>query len=107
VKVFGLFGESCSAISAPGTPFEYICTCKPVLKNYMNYISSQTGGKSFALSEAAEISKVIENIIITAKKDVLESIDIGHPLPRGARIYRYEILVPTTGNYTKAIAYMW
>ncbi len=107
VKVFGLLANPCGPLTAPGSGAEFICDCKDVLANYMNYISSKTGGRTFALADASEVSKVIEEIIIKSKKEVTAKIDIGNAIPSRARVHAYEILVPTTGNYTKATAYIW
>jgi len=107
VKVFGLLANPCGNITAPGSGNEFVCNCKGVLANYMGYISSITGGESFALVNASQVSDIIEDIIIKTKKDDMDKIDIGSLIPSHVRIYAYEILVPTTGNYTKATAYAW
>lgn len=107
VRVFGLLANPCGEITAPGSGNEFICNCRNVLANYMDYISSKTGGESFALVNATQASDVIEDIIIKSKKDTSDKIDIGSKIPRRVRIHAYEILVPTARNYTKATAYIW
>ncbi len=107
VKIFGLRADPCGSVTAPGTRGAFICYCKDVVGNYMNEITSKTGGKWFELEDASEVTKIIEKIIIETKKPEARIIDIGSPIPKRVRTYAYELLVPTNRNFTKATAYTW
>jgi hypothetical protein len=84
--------------------------CHDKIIEWMDYIAVPTGGKTFDLKQASEVSKTIKDIIATVyPPDSLSKIDVGSTPPRNIRIRAYDILVPlpTPGEFTKAYIYQW
>lgn len=84
--------------------------CHNRIIEWMNYIAEPTGGTTYELKEASEVSKTIKDIIVTVyPPDSLSRIDVGSAPPRNIRIRAYDILVPlpVPGEFVKAFIYQW
>ena len=91
-------------------PSQCACYNGGVLEVYHKAMGEQTGGTTFELTAASEVSKTIKDIIVTVyPPDSLSKIDIGSAPPRNIRIRAYDILVPlpTPGEFVKAFIYQW
>lgn len=98
------FKSQCSFASK----IPYTCSGEQKLIEFMDMLSDGTGAKRYTVDDAKDVSKVIEEIVLSQPIPE-ESFSLGSPPPGNTIIHSYTITAPTPipGVYVNAILKQW